>query len=264
MSKLNYYNCPKHWSAVAKAQVSKNRSARRYVHTMNPGKPMETSIPLYYVLKSMDLQNYKKNLSLYLRERRLLINDKIVTEKSAPVGLLDYVTIHESTEGNHLKTNHYQLHFEKNDFLNVKYYPTLKPCDQKRIYPIKKYYIGAKDTLKVQTFQGHLYTFEHNKTNLDILKSLFCFVEKTDTGHNLVDYYKNHKLLKIVRITGTNKFKTYALDSLKIQDPESSEKRHLFVLKSKLGNLKEQYMSKGEFLKRYLYTAPTELTIVEQ
>lgn len=262
MSKLNYYSCPNHWTAVAKAQPNKNRTARRYVQTMNPGKPLATSIPLYYVLKEKDLYNYKTHLATYLKNRSILINDKVATEKAAPVGLLDYVTILDSKEDKSKRYN-YQLYFEKNDVFNVKYYPTLKPTDLKKTYPIKKYYIGPNDSLKVQTFQGNVYTFEHNKENIDLLKNLFCFVEVADRKYSLVDYSKNYKLLKVIRITGTNKFKSYSLQNpvVKTEDPEL---RMNFTLKSKLGNLKTEIMSKGEFLKRYTYLVSPGLTVLEQ
>lgn len=252
MHKINYYTCPTHWKNVAKAQPSENRNKRRYVYTMNPGKPIETSIPLVYVLKSIDLINYKKNIRDYILRKAVLINNVCVKDKRAPVGLYDYITFIDQDN----KKQTYQLRFERNDLLNIKCYPVLKKCvSEKNVQAIKKYFVGPKNTLKVQTFQGSIYTFENNKENIERLKNLFTVVEiqselKTIT---LKDYTEEYNLLVVTRVTGKNKFKTYTVDGLEKITDGLDLIRYKLKLKSELNNFKEEILSKNDFKKLYTY-----------
>lgn len=255
MSDTNLHNIPNHWVGVVKEQLNKNRNKRRYVKKMDPGKPLETSLPLYYVVKSLGVKDFKKRLNWYLRDKLIHINDKLASKKSAPVGLLDYVSIRDPQTK---QTKTYRLCFQKNQWLKVLYYPVLKPYDGRKIYPIQKYFVGKNNSLKVQTFQRNLYTLDHNSDNITLLKQPFCFLETLENGCKLVDYTGNRELINLISITGGTKFKTYNIESF-----ESSNYRYHLQLRTKLNNIKTQTILKKQFTKKYTYMIHEGLSIIQ-
>lgn len=261
MHKINHYTCPNHWKNIAKKQPEKNRNKRRYVYTMNPGKPLKTSMPLIYVIKTLNLRTYKTELRDRIINKTILVNGKPAKDKSAPVGLLDYITL-INPEG----PTTYQLYFEENLALNLRHYPTLKPClSQNRIESVSKYFISKGNTLKVQTFQGNLYDIDNSPENISILKNVFVFIEiKEDHSAILKDYSSTPNLLNLIRITGNNKFKTYNIEQVSKHIEKDQEDRICLKLKGKKGNLKKEILSKSELKKRYTFSLISSVEVIER
>lgn len=250
MSKTNFYNIPSHWKFIAKEQPSENRNKRKYAITMAPGKSKETSIPLYYLYKTIDLSRYKQNLKESLKTKSIFINDKVAKCKEQPVNLLDYITIKNKNT-----TKRYQLYYQENKEKNVKIYPTLIETNS-LLQPIKKYFIGKLGKLVVQTFQGNIYNLENTKENITTLKKgLFTFLKKENENVELINYGIEKDLINLISVKGRTKLKKYVVENCSMENNLITlTLKNLETEKTKI-----EIIPKGAFYKKYTYYLSVEI-----